>query len=103
MLAAARPFSAGLVENVSPQVGKAVAPVSWIDETGGAHRMSELTGYPVILLPVYTRCRTACVTNLAQLKSALADDAADPTQFRVLLFSFDPTDTPVVLAHYRRR
>jgi len=103
MLAAARPFCAGLVENVSPQVGKAVAPVSWIDETGGAHRMSELTGYPVILLPVYTRCRTACVTNLAQLKSALADAAADPTQFRVLLFSFDPTDTPVVLAHYRRR
>ena len=93
MLAAATPISAGLVENVSPQAGKAVAPVSWIDETGGAHRMSEFTGYPVILLPVYTRCRTACVTNLAQLKSALTDAAADPTQFRVLLFSFDPTDT----------
>ena len=103
MLAAATPLSAGLVENISPQAGKAVAPVSWIDETGGAHRMSEFTGYPVILLPVYTRCRTACVTNLAQLKSALTDAAADPTQFRVLLFSFDSTDTPAVLARYRTR
>ena len=103
MLAAATPISAGLVENVSPQAGKAVAPVSWIDETGGAHRMSDFTGYPVILLPVYTRCRTACVTNLAQLKSALTDAAADPTQYRVLLFSFDPTDTSDVLLHYRSR
>jgi cytochrome oxidase Cu insertion factor (SCO1/SenC/PrrC family) len=65
--------------------------------------MSKFTGHPVILLPVYTRCRTACVTNLARLKSALADAAADPTQFRVLLFSFDPTDTPAVLARYRSR
>ena len=92
-----------MVENVSPQVGKAAAPVSWIDETGGAHRLSEFAGYPVILLPVYTRCRTACLTNLGQLKAALADSAADPTQFRVLLFSFDPTDTPAVLARYRAR
>jgi len=86
MLAAATPISAGLVENVSPQAGETVASVSWIDETGGAHRMSDFIGYPVILLPVYTRCRTACVMNLAQLKSALTDAAADPTQFRVLLF-----------------
>ncbi len=65
--------------------------------------MSELVGYPVILLPVYTRCRTACVTNLAHLKSVLTDAVADPTQYRVLLFSFDPTDTPDVLLRYRSR
>lgn len=94
---------AGLVENVAPQLGRAVAPVSWVDGSGRAHRLSEFTGYPVILLPVYTRCRTACVTNLSRLKGALAEAAADPTQFRVLLFSFDPTDTPEVLASYRAR
>jgi len=91
----------GLVENVSPHVGRSAAPVSWTDETGRAHRLSEFAGYPIILLPVYTRCRTACVTNLGQLKAALADSVADPTQFRVLLFSFDHTDTPAVLASYR--
>ncbi len=91
----------GLVENVAPQLGRPAAPVSWIDEGGRAHHLSEFAGYPTILLPVYTRCRTACLTNLSQLKAALADSAADPTQFRVLLFSFDHTDTPAVLASYR--
>ncbi len=74
-----------------------------MDETGSIHRLSEFAGYPVILLPVYTRCRTACVTNLGRLKAALAEATADPTQFRVLLFSFDETDTPAVLARYRKR
>ena len=92
---------AGLVETVAPQLGRAAAPVSWTDETGRLHQLSEFAGYPVILLPVYTRCRTACVTNVGQLKAALSETSADPTQFRVLLFSFDPTDTPAVLASYR--
>ena len=91
----------GLVEKVAPQAGKNAAPVSWTDETGAVHRLSEFAGYPVILLPVYTRCRTNCVTNMSQLKAALGETSADPTQFRVLLFSFDPTDTPAVLARYR--
>ena len=94
-------LSSGVVENVSPQVGKLAAPVNYIDESGRAHRLSEFAGYPTILLPVYTRCRTACLTNLSQLKAALADSSADPTQFRVLLFSFDHNDTPAVLAKYR--
>jgi cytochrome oxidase Cu insertion factor (SCO1/SenC/PrrC family) len=91
----------GVVAKVAPQLGRAAAPVSWTDETGRAHRLPEFAGYPIILLPVYTRCRTACVTNIGQLKEALANAVADPTQFRVLLFSFDPSDTPAVLASYR--
>src|SRR5215217_5008090 len=79
----------GLVEKVAPERGRLAAPVSWIDENGRTHRLSEFAGYPTILLPVYTRCRTACLTNLSQLKAALVDSSADPTQFRVLLFSFD--------------
>jgi len=94
-------LSGGLVENVAPERGRLAAPVSWIDENGRTHRLSEFGGYPTILLPVYTRCRTACLTNLGQLKAALAASSADPTQFRVLLFSFDHTDTPAVLASYR--
>jgi cytochrome oxidase Cu insertion factor (SCO1/SenC/PrrC family) len=52
-------------------------------------------------LPIYTRCRTACIANVDQLKKALADSFADPRQFRVLLFSFDGTETPSTLAKYR--
>ena len=94
---------AGVVEDVSPQRGRKVASIQWTDETGRARQLSEFAGYPVILLPIYTRCRTACVANVSQLKKALADTSADPSQFRVLLFSFDHTDTPAILAHYRSR
>jgi hypothetical protein len=37
------------------------------------------------------------------LKKAIADSAADPRQFRVLLFSFDNAETPSTLAKYRTR
>ena len=92
---------AGVIKDVSPQAGNLVPVVSWTDENGTVHSLSEFAGYPIILLPIYTRCRTACVTNVGHLKEALSEASADPTQFRVLLFSFDPTDTPAVLADYR--
>jgi cytochrome oxidase Cu insertion factor (SCO1/SenC/PrrC family) len=89
------------VIDVEPQRGHAVTQINWTDETNRTHRLSEFSGYPVIVLPIYTRCRSACVRNVAQLKKALADSTADPRQFRVLLFSFDATDTPATLAKYR--
>jgi hypothetical protein len=63
----------------------------------------KFSGFPVVLLPIYTRCRTACVANVDQLKKALADSSADPRQFRVLLFSFDSAETASTLARYRTR
>ncbi len=78
-------------------------PISWTDETGRVRRLSEFAGFPVILLPIYTRCQSACVANVDQLKSALGDSSVDPRQFRVLLFSFDGTDKPAKLAAYRGR
>jgi cytochrome oxidase Cu insertion factor (SCO1/SenC/PrrC family) len=93
----------GVVEHVSPQRGRSVAPISWTDETGRVRRLSELAGFPVVLLPIYTRCQTACIANVDQLKRALADSPGDPRQFRVLLFSFDSDDTQSTLAKYRTR
>jgi len=94
---------AGKVEEVGPERGHAAAQISWTDESGRVRNLSEFAGYPVILLPIYTRCPSACVENVAQLKKALADSAADPREFRVLLFSFDATDTSSSLAEFRRR
>jgi protein SCO1 len=93
----------GVVEDVSPQRGRSVAPITFTDETGRIRRLSEFAGFPVVLLPIYTRCQTACVANVDQLKRALADSSGDPRQFRVLLFSFDNSDTPSTLAKYRTR
>jgi protein SCO1/2 len=91
----------GVVEDVSPQRGRSVAPITFTDDTGRVRRLSELAGFPVILLPIYTRCQTACVTNVDQLKRALADSSDDPRQFRVLLFSFDSAESPSTLTKYR--
>jgi protein SCO1 len=94
---------AAIVQDVSPQRGRPVAQINWTDDAGHIRRLSEFAGFPVVLLPIYTRCRTACIANVDQLKKALADSSADPRQFRVLLFSFDGTDTPAKLARYRTR
>lgn len=91
------------VKDVSPQRGHSVAPVNWTDDAGRVRRLSEFAGFPVILLPIYTRCSTACIANVDQLKSALSASTADPRQFRVLLFSFDASDTPEKLTAYRSR
>lgn len=93
----------GAVVDLAPQRGRAVPAITWIDENGRTRELSQFAGYPLILLPIYTRCRGACVQNVDQLKKALADSSADPRQFRVLLFSFDSTDRPATLAKYRDR
>jgi protein SCO1/2 len=94
---------AAIVQDVSPQRGSPVAQINWIDDAGRIRRLSEFGGFPVVLLPIYTRCRTACIANVDQLKKVLADSSADPRQFRVLLFSFDSAETPSTLARYRTR
>jgi len=91
------------VINVEPQHGRAVTAINWLDETGQARNLSQFAGYPLVVVPIFTRCRTACVQNVAQLKKALAASSANPRQFRVLLFSFDATDSPAILAKYRDR
>jgi len=95
--------SGGNVINVAPQRGYTAASINWIDDNGRSRHLSEFAGYPVILLPIYTRCPKACLQNVEQLKKALSDSSADPRQFRVLLFSFDSGDTAAMLANYRQR
>ena len=94
---------AGALENVAPQRGRLAAPITWTDDAGRVRKLSDLSGYPLILLPIYTRCPGACLQNVTQLQRALSDSKGNPTEFRVLLFSFDSADKPSVLAKYRQR
>jgi cytochrome oxidase Cu insertion factor (SCO1/SenC/PrrC family) len=91
------------VIDVEPQRDRAITAIDWTDDTGQPRNLSQFSGYPLIIVPIFTRCRTACVQNVAQLKKALGVSSADPRQFRVLLFSFDASDLPEVLAKYRER
>jgi cytochrome oxidase Cu insertion factor (SCO1/SenC/PrrC family) len=91
------------VVDLSPQRGRMVPLIHWMDETGRTRQLSEFSGYPLILLPIYTRCPGPCLQTVDRLKEALADASDNPRQFRVLLFSFDPSDNAATLAKYRRR
>lgn len=91
------------VVDLAPQRSRAIPPIKWTDESGRARQLSEFLGYPLILLPIYTRCPGPCLQSVARLKGALADSTNNPRQFRVLLFSFDPSDNAETLAKYRQR
>lgn len=58
---------------------------------------------PTIVVPLYTRCPVACPMIVAGLKRALAESSARPGTYRVVLFSFDPRDTPADLRQFRQR
>ena len=91
------------VVDLVPQQGRVIPPIRWTDDAGRARRLSEFSGYPLILLPIYTRCPGPCLQNVDRLKEALADSANNPRQFRVLLFSFDSSDNAMTLKKYRER
>ena len=91
------------VVDFAPQQGRVIPPISWTDDAGRARQLSEFSGYPLILVPIYTRCPGPCLQNVDRLKEALADSANNPRQFRVLLFSFDPSDSAMTLKKYRER
>lgn len=93
----------GNVVDVAPQRARPVAAINWMDETGRIRALSEFSGYPLVLLPIYTRCPGPCLQNVDRLKNALTNSSSDPRQFRVLLFSFDSTDNADSLAKYRQR
>lgn len=88
---------------VAPAAGRVMSSIHWQDELGRRRELSEFSGYPLILLPIYTRCPGPCLRNVEQLKQGLADSTANPRQFRVLLFSFDPSDDAETLVKYRQR
>ncbi|MFZ1221159.1 MAG: SCO family protein [Chthoniobacterales bacterium] len=102
LLVLGRPAGGSVLE-VEPKRGRTVAAIDWIDENDQPRNLSQFSGYPLIILPIYTRCRGACVQNVSQLKKALIDSSADPRQYRVLLFSFDASDRPAALVKYRDR
>lgn len=90
-------------DSPEPKRGVSVAPITLRDDSGRSRALSEFAGYPLILLPIYTRCASACPQNVAQLEQALATSTADEREFRVLLFSFDADETSSSLANYRQR
>lgn len=85
-------------------IGRKVPNIHLLDDEGRPRRLAELAGsQPLILLPMYTNCQSACLLNTHSLKEALADLDIPANQYRVLLFSFDAKETPESLHRFRER
>ena len=74
-----------------------------IDENGQVRSTAEWRGTPTIVAPLYTRCPLACPLIAQGLKRGVAEASANPASYRVVLFSFDPRDTPADLRRFRER
>ena len=78
-----------------------IARISFVDDRGVTRSTDEWRGLPSIIAPVYTRCPVACPLITSGVRKALAGSSARPGTYRVILFSFDPRDTPADLRRFR--
>lgn len=83
--------------------GKPLPAIDIVDDTGGVRSTAEWTGIPTIIAPMYARCPVACPLIAGALKRGVAQSSAAPSTYRIVLFSFDPHDTPADLRHFRER
>lgn len=57
-------------------------------------------GQPTLLLPIFTRCAGTCPLTAVALKQAMP---GGPSDFRVVLLSFDPEDVATDLRRFRQQ
>lgn len=94
------------VAGVVPQqyaAGRAIPRIRIVDDSGRVRSIEQWKGTPTILVPMYTRCPSACPMITEGLKQAVAGVRETPENYRVVLFSFDRRDTPADLREFRSR
>jgi cytochrome oxidase Cu insertion factor (SCO1/SenC/PrrC family) len=103
LLIAAVPLHGDGAAVAAPELvpGRALHDIEIVDDGGRVRSTVDWRGTPTILAPIYTRCPLACPLIAEALKRAAADAKASPTSYRVVLFSFDPRDTPEKLRTFR--
>jgi protein SCO1 len=94
-----------MIAGASPAntVGRSIPRVNIVDDAGRARSTDEWRGVPTILVPMYTRCPLACPIIADSMYRATSHSKMSPTSYRVVLFSFDPRDTPADLLAFRER
>ena len=90
----------------SKTIGGTVSFVGFVDERG--RDVTALVGAPDgtparvwIVSPFYTRCPYTCSPITAALRAALQESCLQPSEYRVVSFSFDPNETGETLRAFR--
>lgn len=89
-------------------LGDDVPDAAFVDQTDRRRSFSEWKGSMTLLTFIYTRCPlpTFCPLmdqNFATLQNAIAEDRALTGKVRLISISFDPMDTPAVLAAHAEK
>jgi protein SCO1/2 len=79
----------------------AIPAIDIVDDSGRVRSTAEWKGTPTILAPMYARCPLACPLIVKGLKRGVLESSAPPASYRVVVFSFDPGDTPEDLRRFR--
>ena len=82
-------------------LGQPALDVEFIDENGETFRLSDLSGKPVIVSPIFTSCPHTCGMITSSLRDAVAPIGPPGGKYQILSVSFDPADTPETLKQYR--
>lgn len=90
---------------VAPEfvTGRTIPAIEVMDDAGRVRSSAEWQGMPVIVAPLYSRCPLACPMIVRGLKRGIAESSTPPADYRVVLLSFDPRDTPADLRRFRER
>ncbi len=83
--------------------GMRVPSTGVFDEANRPHDFRELTvgNKPILLLPAFFKCHASCPVMARALRKATKDPQT-AALFRIVVFSFDATDTPTQAALFRK-
>lgn len=93
-----------LLPDQKETVGKTIPDTKLYDYSGKSFTLREIiANKPLILSLIYTRCTTACLLIVDNLKDTV-EKIGDPGEwFNVLILSFDSTDTPQMLDEFKKK
>ena len=98
-------LTALLTVSVAPEfvTGVDAPAVDVVDENGRVRSSAGWRGTPTIVAPLFTRCPIACPLIVNGIKRGTGESSASAAEYRVVLLSFDPRDTPDDLRRFRER
>ncbi|GAB6065252.1 SCO family protein [Aquifex pyrophilus] len=96
--------STGIPPNESKTIDTYVpGDIRLVDSFGNKFQLKDLKGKPIIISPIYTRCKAACPLITKNLLKVIPKVGEPGKDFWVLTLTFDPKDTLEDIRRYREK